>query len=76
VNDRSAAFSPEYVAKTTKKAEEGLLAALEWMPYMSDVEGDARNLLAISLEKIDVALGWVREAREQAEGRIIEEATS
>lgn len=69
-------FGAAHIASVTAKAESGLLAAMEWMPYASDVEGDARTLLALALERVNIALGVVRETRDEAERRIVVEATA
>lgn len=71
---RESLFDAASVARVTAKAEQGLLAAMDWMPYMSDVEGEARTPLALSLEKVSVALEEVRQVRTEAERRVVVEA--
>lgn len=57
-----------------REVEDGLLAAMEWMPYASDVPEESWAALVAATEKHRCALDDVREARQNAEWAILDEA--
>jgi hypothetical protein len=76
-HDQPAASPSGQLLRTLDTAEGAILAAMEWMPYLSDIEestDEVKANLNRSLQEVSDGLELVRRAKREVEQRILEEA--
>lgn len=57
-----------------RRVERGLIAALGWMPYQSDVKGDELAALRVDMGHFDAALNSIQAERARVEKQILDAA--